>query len=89
MRSNRYFRDGFELFLLPQVTKAVKHLHASIRRGGVEAKMGDKPCDHPHIETETYRGGSSGDHVCTQCGCEMSREKRDRIEAERKKKQDK
>lgn len=31
-------------------------------------EWGDKPCDHPQIVKEYYRGMQTGDYTCTQCG---------------------
>lgn len=29
---------------------------------------GDKPCIHPTLTKEYYRGTQTGDYVCTTCG---------------------
>ncbi len=39
---------------------------------------GDKPCEHPHVEKETWYSldgtpNHNGDYVCTQCGYSMDR----------------
>jgi len=31
-------------------------------------KWGNKPCNHPHVVSETSRHGKTGDYVCTTCG---------------------
>jgi len=29
---------------------------------------GDKPCEHPALDTESYRGALTGQYLCTTCG---------------------
>jgi hypothetical protein len=40
---------------------------------------GDKPCNHPHVEKETWINPDgvpthNGDYVCTQCGYSMNQQ---------------
>jgi hypothetical protein len=52
------------------------------------AAWGDKPCDHPHLDKEYYRGAQTGDYACLQCGAsfmydEMDAMRKKRAELER------
>jgi hypothetical protein len=38
----------------------------------VKEEWGTKPCDHPHLEKETYSGAYLVTWVCTQCGQEFT-----------------
>ena len=44
---------------------------------------GDKPCRHPELDREYYRGAHTGDVVCTTCGRSFSSEEAAERHAER------
>ena len=52
---------------------------------------GNKPCDHPSFEKETFPATratewleiKTGDYVCTQCGMSFTKEEKENIEANR------
>lgn len=57
-------------------------------------EWGDKPCTHPVLEREYYRGNhltnyedkKTDDWVCTQCGAVFTRAEKEAIEAARENK---
>lgn len=34
----------------------------------IRDSYGDKPCDHPELAKEYYRGAQTQDKICIQCG---------------------
>lgn len=46
---------------------------------------GSKPCDHPDFEKEYYLSSDTGDFICTKCGKEFTKDKKEEIEQSRTK----
>lgn len=44
---------------------------------------GKKECNHPFFAKEYYLGTQTGDHICTVCGAEFSKQEIDIIESNR------